>query len=451
MTAEGEPQTGYEAAFQDIENAGPEMLERLRRLFPICRSLTGDGNRETLSILSETMDLNVVEVPSGTRVFDWTVPDEWNPRSAEIVTPDGKHIARFEDNNLHLMSYSEPVDLELPLEDLLSHLYSLPDRPDLMPYVTSYYSRNWGFSLPENEKKNLKPGTYKVRIDADLKPGNLVYGEAVLPGESKQEILIDTYICHPSMANDNLAGVVLAQKLYQLLSQLESRKYTYRFVFVPETIGALCWLKNNEGETLDHIVSGLVLTVIGTDLAFEYERSRRGDAIVDRVAEISVSSDAGVMKDFQPDGGSDERQYNSPGFNLPVGMLRKMPVTWPYYHTSGDTVERMEPKNLVDGLNMVWRIVAGMEVGLNVYARTEPRGEPMLSKYGLYKTVNYRQVAKDYIRETHRRMMWLLNYADGQSDLISLAKIVKCDLIELHAMAERLTEVGLLKRIDTSS
>tara|TARA_B100000513_G_scaffold102069_1_gene43738 strand:+ start:1002 stop:2357 length:1356 start_codon:yes stop_codon:yes gene_type:complete len=435
------------AAIDAAPDQGQWMHELLRRLFPICRSLTGPGNRETLAILKEHIDgLNVVEVPTGTEVFSWTVPNEWIPKSAEITGPDGQVHARFADNNLHLVNGAQSIDVELDRDELLERIYSLPQSPDLIPYVTSYYHPHWGFCMRDDEKQALPPGKYRARIDVESRPGHLVYGEAVLPGASEQEILIDTYICHPSMANDNLSSVVVATALYGLLAQLPKRRYTYRFVFVPETIGSLCWLMNNEDGAVKRIHAGLVLSCVGDGGPFTFKKSRSGSTEIDRIA-ACVLGDKGAAVDFFPNSGSDERQFCSPGFDLPVGMLsRTYPGKWPYYHTSGDTAERVTPDNLGGSLEMAMRIVAALEANAQIYRRTDPRGEPMLSKYDLYHRQNLRRnTDMDAERQSRGALMWLLNLADGRHSLLEMAEKSGSDILMLSDWAERLTEIGLLQ------
>ena len=425
---------------------GAEMHAMLRRLFPICRSITGPGTRETLAILSEDIDLDVVEVASGETVFGWTVPQEWHPRRADITGPDGRIHASFADNNLHLVNGSTAIDAKMSLEELLPHIYSLPEQPDLIPYVTSYYHPHWGFCMSEREKQALTPGTYEVRIDATHSDGALVYGEAALAGRSDQEILISTYICHPSMANDNLSGVVVAAALYRLLAARDDLFYTYRFLFTPETIGSLCWLKNNETTSVPRIRSGLVLSCLGDDGPFNYKRSRRGDAQIDRVASRLLGDDD-TLHDFFPNSGSDERQFCSPGFDLPVGMLsRTYPGQWPYYHTSGDTVERLGPDILGCSLERVEILISGLEAAAaETYVRTEPRGEPMLSKYDLYHRQNLRRNTEaDTERDYRGQMMWLLNLADGDHSLQDIAERSGGDLESLREIAGILEKVGLI-------
>lgn len=426
---------------------GKWMHDLLVKLFPICRSLAGPGNRETLAILSEHLPLEITEVPSGTDVFGWTVPNEWTPRSAEITDPSGITYARFSDHNLHLVNGSRAIDTTMDLDDLLPHIYSLPEQPDLIPYVTSYYHPHWGFCMTDAEKSSLRPGRYHVRIDTEHKPGALVYGEAVLPGAVADEVLISTYICHPSMANDNLSGVVTAAALYRRLAEAENRHYTYRFVFTPETIGAMCWLMNNESTVVPRIRAGLVLSCIGETGDFNYKRSRQNNAEIDRVAAL-VLRGKGNLRDFSPFG-SDERQYCSPGYNLPVGMLsRPFPGDWEFYHNSGDTPARVTATNLASTLDVTFSLLLNLDVGAHIFVRTEPRGEPMLSKHKLYHRQNTQANFNNNKTWEHRSaMLWILNYADGYHSLIDIAERSGTDVTTLFSIAESLCDVGLLKLI----
>ena len=419
----------------------------LKRLYPICRSLSGPGNRETLDILSEYIPLKVEKVPSGSDIYGWKVPNEWHPRSAEITGPNGEIFARFSDHNLHLVNGSHSIDQEMDLDQLLPYIYSLPDQPDLIPYVTSYYHPHWGFCMKDEVKRNLLPGRYKVRIDADHIKGNLIYGEVVLPGESTKEILISTYICHPSMANDNLSGVVVGTALYQKLARMEKRHYTYRLIFIPETIGALCWLSRNEDKAYNDIHAGLVLSCLGEASSFTYKCSRRGNTEIDRIASNLIQK-IGETLDFFPTG-SDERQYCSPGFNLPVGLLaRTYPGEWPFYHTSGDTPDQITPETLNGSLDFVVNILKGIEGNSIMYRRVDPRGEPMLSKYDLYhRQHTHENVARNSDWEDRTVMMWLLNLADGEHSLIDIAERSGANINQLTEQAVMLCDVGLLEQL----
>lgn len=430
------------------EFLGKSMHDLLTRLYPICRSLAGPGNRQTLDILGESIDMERLEIPSGTEVFDWTVPDEWIVRAAHITGPDGQVYADFALNNLHLVSHSEPMNVELDLEDLLGHIFTLPDQPDLIPYVTSYYNRNWGFCMTEQQKQKLPKGRYKVFVDTELKPGNMSIGEAFLEGESDKEILISTYICHPSMANDNLSGVVTATGLYKLLKAQTNRRLSYRFVFLPETIGSIAWLAINKEVVKARTEACLVLSCIGNDAPFTYKASRNGKADVDRIA-MQVIGDGGGRIEFTPVTGSDERQFCSPGFDLPTGLVsRSYPGTFPFYHTSGDTPDRTPPHALQESVEVLRDICLGVEANTIKYRRMEPYCEPMLSKRGLYHSVSIRKGADfDRSKDPRTALMWVLNQSDGEVSLVDIAEKSGINILTLFEAAERAAEAGVLERL----
>jgi len=424
-------------------DAGAWMHALLRRLYPICRSLAGPGNRQTLRILGETMPLEVTELPTGTKVFDWIVPDEWAPRSGEITGPDGREYARFSDHNLHLVSHSEPVDIELERDALLEHVYSLPAHPDIVPYVTRYYQRGWGFCMTDSERSALPPGRYRARIDADLKPGALSYGEAVLPGESDREILVSTYICHPSMANDNLSGVVAATVLYRALARRPHRRFSYRFLFVPETIGSIAWLWNNRDKVKARTAGGLVLSCVGDGGPFTWKESRLGNSFMDRAMVLT----GGKRLAFTPVTGSDERQFCSPGFDLPVVMLsRSYPGTFPFYHTSADTPDKTPPAALGATLRWLETICDTIELAGLRYRRTDPHGEPMLSRRGLYHSVSRRKEAGfDRDSDPRSAMMWMMSLCDGNHDLLAIAERSGISIAALAEAGEKALAAGLLE------
>jgi len=420
------------------------MYDLLVRLFPICRSLAGPGNRETLQILAGHIPVEITEVPTGTQVFDWVVPDEWTPRSAEITGPDGVVRARFEDNNLHLVSHSEPIEMELELDELREHIFSLPDQPDLIPYVTRYYQRGWGFCMSEREKAALPQGKYRVRIDADLEPGALTYGEAVLPGESSREVLVSTYICHPSMANDNLSGVVTAAALYRVLSKLPRRHFTYRFLFVPETIGSIAWLWNNRDQVRNRTAAGFVLSCVGDDGPFTWKETRLGNTAMDRIMSLA----GGERMSFTPVTGSDERQFCSSGFDLPVVMLaRSYPGSFSFYHTSADTPERTSPKALGETLDWLTRICETIDANAIRYRRVDPHCEPMLSRRGLYHSISIRKGQEfDRTMDPRSALMWVLSLCDGDHDLASISERSGIRIKALADAAALALEAGLLER-----
>jgi aminopeptidase-like protein len=411
----------------------------MRRLFPLCRSLTGDGVRATLDILSEHIPIERTEVPSGTQVFDWIVPDEWNIRDAHVAAPDGTRVIDFRESNLHVVGYSEPVRATLPLEQLREHLFTLPEQPDVIPYRTSYYSRTWGFCLPHRRLAELEPGDYEVVIDSTLGPGHLTFGEVVLEGAGDDEVLLSTYVCHPSLANDNLSGIAVATMLAKALAQRELR-HTYRFVFAPGTIGPLTWLHENR-DTLDRIAHGLTVSCIGDEGGLTYKRSRRGDAEVDR-AVATVLRDSGKphrILDWDPWGG-DERQFCSPGFNLPLGTLMRTPHgEFGGYHTSADGLERISPAALEEAVETCLAVVDVLETNRTT-VNLSPYGEPQLGRRGLYRTAGGAVSSPD----DEKAFLWLLNLSDGTSSLLDIADRSGIAYSVVARAAERLEQAELL-------
>ena len=390
------------------------------RLWPICRSITGNGLRESLKILSEIIPLELHEVPSGTKVFDWEVPKEWNISDAYITTPDGKKICDFKQNNLHIVNYSIPVEGEFTFEELEKHLFSIPEMPDAIPYLTTYYKETWGFCLSHKEREQLPmSGKYKVKIDSTLSAGSLTYGEYVLKGESEEEILFSTYVCHPSMANNELSGPLVAAFLYQKLAALPSRRFTYRFVFAPETIGVIAFLSKSGMQLKKNLHAGYVLTCVGDAGDFTYKRSKNNDHAVNRVAEhyLKATGKAYTTLDFAI-GGSDERQYCSPGFNLPVGsLMRTMYQRFKEYHTSLDNKSFISFGGMEETVNAYFDIARLHELNKK-YVNTVPYCEPQLGKRGLYPAVGGQ---KSRTEELSMRLH-LLSWADGEHDLISIAE-----------------------------
>ena len=424
------------------DDLGQEMMELMARLFPICRSITGDGVRETLKVLRERIDLKIEEVPSGYKAFDWKVPREWNIRDAYVKNERGERVIDFKESNLHVVSYSVPVSATMTLEELRPHLYPKPELPDAVPYLTSYYDESWGFCLSQRQLDAMPEGRYEVLIDSSLTDGHLTYADAVLPGKSEREILFSTYICHPSMANNELAGPVLAAFLYQLLAQCELR-YTYRFAFVPETIGALVYLSKHGDHLRRNLEAGYVVTCVGDDGPFTFKRSRQGDTVADKVAEhclrrLGEASEVKVL-DFFPSG-SDERQYCSPGFDLPVGsLMRSMYGTYPEYHTSLDNMEFVSAEGIAGALKAYLRLVQAHELNA-MYVNTSPYGEPQLSRRGLYPKLG----AQTHIPEAVERMMYLLAYSDGTKDLVDIANLAGRPAWEFAPEILALQDAGLL-------
>jgi len=407
-------------------------------LFPICRSITGDGVRETIGSIGRRIPLDVSEVPSGTPVLDWTVPREWNIRDAYVAHPSGKRIIDFKASNLHVVSYSIPFRGRLDLGSLREHLHTLPEHPDWIPYRTSYYSESWGFCLSQRQLEAIPDGEYEVCIDASLRDGYLTYAECYLPGITPEEILFSCHICHPSLANDNLSGVAVCTFLAQRLTQVD-RRYSYRFLFVPGTIGSLAWLARNDA-LLGRISHGLVFACVGDAAPLTYKRSRRGDAEVDRAMEHVLrhaARDHQVI-DFHPYG-YDERQYCSPGFNLPVGSLsRGRHGRFPEYHTSADNLSFVHPTALAESLAVSLELVEVLE-GNGTLRNLSPKGEPQLGRRGLYASLGGRDAEAQQMA-----LLWVLNQSDGQRSLLEIAERAGMPFRQVRIAADRLLEHGLL-------
>lgn len=419
---------------------GREMHRLMATLYPICRSITGNGVRETLAAIKQLIPLEVREVPSGTRVFDWTVPKEWNIRDAYIKDERGTRIVDFRESNLHVVSYSVPVRAKMRLAELKDHVFTLPEHPDWIPYRTSYYNENWGFCLRHNTWSGMKEGQYEVAIDSTLDDGHLTYGECYLEGKQPEEILISCHCCHPSLGNDNLSGVALATSIAKHLAQAP-RRYSYRFLFIPGTIGSITWLALNEPH-VSRIKHGLVLAGVGDPGKPTYKKSRRGDADVDKAA-IHVlrhsGGDHGIV-DFSPYG-YDERQYCSPGFDLPVGTFMRTPHgEYPEYHTSGDDLDFVKPEHLADSFAKCMAILNVLERN-RTYLNQNPKGEPQLGKRGLYRAIGG---SKD-VKLHELAMLWVLNLSDGTHALLDIAERSGLDFGLIRAAADRLLESGLLR------
>jgi aminopeptidase-like protein len=418
---------------------GEEMYALVEQLFPICRSITGDGVRDTLAALREHVPLEVREVPTGTPVLDWTVPKEWNIRDAYVKAPSGERVVDFRESNLHVVGYSVPVNARLPLAELRDRLHSLPERPDWIPYRTSYWNETWGFSLPHRRLAELTDGEYEVYIDATLEDGYLTYGELALAGETADEILISTHVCHPSLANDNLSGIAVATFLARRLADASRRRYSYRFLFVPGTIGPITWLALNE-ESTRRIRHGLVLALLGDPGRVTYKRSRRGDAGIDRAAAhvLRYSGADHALVDFSPYG-YDERQYCSPGFDLPVGRLTRTPHgEFPEYHTSADDLALVTAESLADSLATVEAIVDVLERNAT-YVNRQPKGEPQLGRRGLYGSTGGASR-----REHELALLWVLNQSDGEHSLLDIAERARLPFSEIVGAADALRSRDLL-------
>jgi aminopeptidase-like protein len=421
------------------DSAGADALELVRRLFPICRSLTGDGVRQTFDVLEGHIPLQRREIASGTKVFDWNVPQEWNIREAHITAPDGTRIVDFQRLNLHVVGYSEPVRATLPLEALRERLHTLPDQPDLIPYRTSYYDRTWGFCLSHRQFEQLEPGEYEVVIDSTLEPGSLSYAELEVEGSGDEEVLLSTYVCHPSLANDNLSGIAVTTMVAKRLLERELR-HSYRFVFAPGTIGPLAWLHDNR-DRLDRIRHGLTFSCIGDGGDLTYKRSRRTHAEIDEAMEIVLRDrgDAHRILPWEPWGG-DERQFCSPGFDLPLGSLMRTPHgEFAGYHTSADGLDLIRPESLAGAVEACLQVVDVLETNRR-FTNLSPYGEPQLGKRGLYRSAGGAVATPD----DERALLWVLNLSDGNSALVDIARRSGLRYAVVRRAAERLEQAGLL-------
>ncbi len=419
---------------------GTNMYALIEAMYPICRSITGDGVRATLDILKLHLNLDVVEVPSGTPVFDWTIPPEWNIRDAYIKNASGERVVDFRKSNLHILNYSVPIHQTMTLEELRPHLFSLPEHPDWIPYRNSYYNENWGFCLSHNQLAQLGDETYEVYIDSSLTTGSLTYGEFVIPGASQDEILISCHICHPSLCNDNLSGIAVGTFLAKLLTGMPLR-YTYRFLFIPGTIGSITWLATHEAQ-VSRIKHGFVLTCAGDSGSVTYKRSRRGDAEIDRamVQVLEQSGEAFKVLDFYPYG-YDERQYCSPAFNLPVGVImRSQHGTFPQYHTSADDLSFVQPSYLADTLQKCLELCYLLETN-RTYVNLFPKGEPQLGKRGIYKAISGQQG----VEFDQMALLWVLNFSDGFHSLLDICERSSLKYAQIERAASLLSAYGLIE------
>lgn len=423
---------------------GNEMYELAGELFPINRSLTGEGVRQTLAILQrELPEMTIHEVPTGTRVFDWTVPQEWAIRQAYIEDEVGNRIVDYKNLNLHVMGYSTPVDEWVDLEELKQHIYVQKGQPDAVPYVTSYYTRRYGFCMSEQQRDSLQPGKYHMVIDSDLFDGSLTYGELILPGAEAKEILISTYVCHPSMANNELSGPVLAVALAKTLARQVDRKYTYRFVWIPETIGSITYLSGHLAEMKQNTIAGFVLSCVGDNRTYSYIPSRDGATLADRVAKnvLGFHYPEYVRYTFL-DRGSDERQYNAPGVDLPVCVVcRSKYGEYPEYHTSLDNMSLISPEGLEGAYNVYMSMLQAIEY--NGFYRIKCFCEPQLGKRGLYPNVSQKG-SYDAVKS----MVNFIAYADGKRDLIDISNVIGVPVSELITVITKLTEADLLECVN---
>jgi aminopeptidase-like protein len=423
---------------------GKQMHQWAADLFKVNRSITGEGVRETLSYFSDLIpELEIKSIPSGSKAFDWTIPDEWSIKEAYIEDELGNRIVDFSVNNLHIVGYSIAVNQWMELDELQNFLYSLPDQPDAIPYITSYYSKSWGFCITDKQRNALKSGLYRVYIDSDIFPGELNYGELVIPGNTNEEVLLSTYICHPSMANNELSGPVVTAALAQWLLSLKQRKYTYRIIFIPETIGSIAYLSKNLAHMKKHTIAGYVVTCIGDNRAYSFMPSRNGNTLADRAAIHSLNNN---VKEFNfysyLDRGSDERQYCSPGVDLPVcSIMRSKYGTFPEYHTSLDDLTLISPEGLEGGFNVLKKTIEILES--NDYYLSLVICEPQLGKRGLYPNISTKDTHKNTLT-----MMNLIAYADGTIDLIDLANKIDENITILLPIIETLIKSDLLKKLN---
>ncbi len=455
------------------ETIGNEMFQLMEELFPICRSITGNGVRQTLKILKKYIPLEIHEVPTGTKVFDWTIPKEWNIQDACIIDPNGKKIVDFKKSNLHIVNYSTPVNQKISLSELKKYIHTIPEKPDLIPYVTSYYSENWGFCMSHNQFLNLKEGEYHVIINSKLESGNLTYGEYLIPGKSTDEILLSCYICHPSMCNDNLSGVVLLTMLVKYLQNYKNN-YSIRFLFIPETIGAITWLHINE-RNISKIKHGLIATCLGDSGNLTYKKTRSSNEEIDKtVVNVLKKSDKKFrVLDFFP-WGSDERQFCSPEFNLPIGSLfRSIYGTneFPEYHTSGDNLNFMSVKSLTESFSTYLSILFELENDFHLqsdksnlsknlithnkketsksvkYLNLNPKCEPQLGKRGIYHQIGGQESTMKE-RKMEFEILWILNLSDGNNSIQDISKRSGIPLKDLQSSIKILINSKLLQKIE---
>ncbi len=448
------------------ENISNEMFQLMEKLYPICRSITGDGVRKTLEIIKKEIPLQIHEIPTGEKVFDWTIPKEWNIYDAYIIDPEGKKIVDFKESNLHVLNYSIPVNQKISLSELKKHIHTIPEKPNVVPYVTSYYSENWGFCMTHNDFLNLKEGKYHVVIDSKLEEGSLTYGEFSIPGKSDFEILLSCYVCHPSMCNDNLSGVVLLTQIAKYLKNIKNN-YSIRFIFVPETIGAITWIHQNEAN-LSKIKHGLVATCLGDSGKFTYKKSRQGNAEIDKtvIGILENSNCEFKTVDFFP-WGSDERQFCSPGFDLPIGsLMRSMYGTdeFPEYHTSDDNLEFMNIESLRESFEKYIEIIESIDKNFSekhmkqnkykdnsiskseIYLNLFPKCEPQLGRRGVYRTLGGQNNSLE-TRKNEFAIFWVLNLSDGQHSILDIIQRSGFEEKVIRGAIKILIEKGLLKKI----
>ena len=412
------------------------------KLWPINRSITGDGVRKTLSIIKEKIpELKIFEIPSGTEVFDWTVPKEWKVRDAYIITPDGEKICQFKKNNLHLVGYSSPINLKIPLSKLQDHLYSLPNQPSAIPYITSYYEKRWGFCITHDERQSLTDGDYQVYIDTELFDGSLSYGEILIKGQTSEEIFISTYICHPSMANNELSGPCVTTFLAKKLKEFKKLKYSYRLIFIPETIGSITYLSQNIEHLKQNVVAGFNVTCVGDDRDYSYLPSRKGDTLSDQIAKHVLTHISPTFKSYKwADRGSDERQYCAPNVDLPIAsIMRTKYGMYDEYHTSlDDLINVVTAKGLEGGFNALWKAIEALE--RNSYPKVKILCEPQLGKRDLYPAL-----LTEHTNSKVMQMLNLITWSDGAHSLIDIAELCDSPIWELYPIVKKLEDHKLIE------
>lgn len=424
----------------ELNRSGNYIYDIIVELFPICRSITGEGVRKSLKIIQDQIPMTIVEIDSGQKVYDWIIPKEWNIRDAHIKDSKGERIVDFRKSNLHVMSYSTPIKGKYSLEELKKHLHSLPEYPNWVPYLTSYYNEDWGFCISHNQLKKMTESEYEIEIDSELKHGSLTYGEFVIPGKKDDRILLSCYICHPSMCNDNLSGVALLTTLAKLLKD-KKLEYTYHFLFIPETIGAITWLFNNE-DKVSKIKCGLVATCLGDSGISTYKMTKNGNSIIDRIVKkvLVDSQEKFKLVDFFPSG-SDERQFSSPGFNLEIGsLMRTMYGKFTQYHTSADNLEFMDIECLTDSFKKYVDVIYVLENN-KTFKSLNPKCEPQLGKRGLYRLIGS-QKNEDF---DELAILWVLNMSDGTKSLLDISERSDLSFRQINKAAQILLEKKLLE------
>lgn len=422
----------------EMQKADQEMYKLVERLFPICRSITGNGVRETLRIIQEHIPIIIHEVPTGTRAFDWMVPKEWNIKDAYVMDKEGKRIIDFKNNNLHVVGYSVPVRKTVTGLELQEHLYSLPDQPEAIPYVTSYYKEGWGFCIAHKDRMRLKENEYKVFIDSELKDGFLTYGELIIPGESEKEVFLSTYMCHPSMANNELSGPVVTTFLTKWIMS-KRRRNTFRIIFIPETIGSITYLSRNLQVMKNNVIAGFNVSCVGDNKVYSYLPTRNGDTYADRIA-LNVLSfkHPDYIKWSFLDRGSDERQYNAPGIDLPVCcVMRSKYAQYPEYHTSLDNLDFVNPEGLAGAYDALKECLILIEE--NRKYKINCLGEPQLGRRGLYPTISTKSSGYEV-----KKLMDFIAFADGKNDLIDISNKINVPAWELYPIIEKLRRADLL-------